>query len=126
MYCKLVGIFLLLNNKQELIYQHEVDFWKTILINNDDNGSDSSYTERGTYIYVYHAIPRINSGSNQGACCEVESDRYSRLPFACGIMSGFFSKLSMLSALRGKVDDLSRGDEASVPDAARFAIPPSS
>lgn len=50
----------------------------------------------------------------------------SRLPFACGIMSGSFSKLSMLSALRGKVADLSRGDEAPVPDAARFAMPPSS
>lgn len=46
--------------------------------------------------------------------------------FACGIISGFFSKLSMLSALRGKVDDLSCGDEAPVPDAARFAMPPSS
>lgn len=81
---------------------------------------------REARIYVHHAIPGINSSSDQGACCEVESDRYSRLPFACGIISGFFSKLSMLSALRGKVDDLSRGDEAPVPDAARFAIPPSS
>lgn len=47
-------------------------------------------------------------------------------PLAWGIISGSFSKLSMLSELRGRVDDLSRGEELPVPDAARFAMPPSS
>ena len=68
---------------------------------------------------VGRTVPRI-TGISLSEC----SLNYP--PLAWGIMSGSFSKLSMLSELRGKVDDLSRGEELPVPDAARFAMPPSS
>lgn len=80
-------------------------------------------------IHVFSGINFINSKTNFTTHTPhwLNIERLLNYPpLAWGIISGSFSKLSMLSELRGRVDDLSRGEELPVPDAARFAMPPSS